>query len=194
MNRSHSFLRLHPSVAISCLTTSNLLWFMDLMFQVPMQNCSLHHQTLLPSLVIPTTGRFFHFGSVSLFPVELFLHSSPVVYWAPTNLGSSSFSVISFCLFILFMGFSRFHEVHGVSCICWLYICLWRNVYTYLLPILKSGMYVWMCIGIYVAIEMCEFIFQILTPYQHVVCTYFLLFYRLPFHFINCFLYFAAAF
>ena len=32
---------------------------------------------------------------------------SPVAYWASTNLGSSSFSVIYFCLFILFMGFSR---------------------------------------------------------------------------------------
>ena len=28
-------------------------------------------------------------------------------HWAPTNLQSSSFSVISFCLFILFMVFSR---------------------------------------------------------------------------------------
>ena len=32
---------------------------------------------------------------------------SPVAYWAPTDLGSSSLSVLSFCLFILFMGFSR---------------------------------------------------------------------------------------
>ena len=30
-----------------------------------------------------------------------------VAHWAPTDLGSSSFSVISFYLFILFMGFSR---------------------------------------------------------------------------------------
>ena len=37
----------------------------------------------------------------------VFLHSSPVAYWAPTDLGSSSFSVLSFCLFILFMWFSR---------------------------------------------------------------------------------------
>ena len=37
----------------------------------------------------------------------IFKVSSPVAYWAPTNLGSSSFSVISFSLFILFMGFSR---------------------------------------------------------------------------------------
>ena len=32
---------------------------------------------------------------------------SPVAYWAPTDLGSSSLSVLSFHLFILFMGFSR---------------------------------------------------------------------------------------
>ena len=36
---------------------------------------------------------------------------SPVTYWEPTDLGSSSFSILSFCLFILFMEFSR-HE-------CW---------------------------------------------------------------------------
>ena len=33
--------------------------------------------------------------------------SSPVAYWAPADLGSSSFSILSFCLFILFVGFSR---------------------------------------------------------------------------------------
>ena len=49
----------------------------------------------------------FCFGAIPSFFLELFLHWSPVAYWAPTNLGSSSFSVLSFCLFILFMGFSR---------------------------------------------------------------------------------------
>ena len=88
---------------MSCLTTSNVPWFMDLTFQVPMQYCSLQHQTLLPSPVTSKTGLCFHFGSVSLFFLELFIHSSPVVYWAHTDLRSSSFSVISFCLFILFM-------------------------------------------------------------------------------------------
>ena len=90
-----------------CLTTSNLPWFIGLTFQVPMQYRSLQHQALLPSPVTFTTGHRFHFGSVSSFFLELFLHSSPVAYWAPTNLGSSSFSVLSFCLLILFMGFSR---------------------------------------------------------------------------------------
>ena len=42
-----------------------------------------------------------------LFFLELFLHWSPVAYWAPTDLGSLSFSVLSFCLFTLFLGFSR---------------------------------------------------------------------------------------
>ena len=95
------------TLAVSCLITSNLPWFMDLIFQVPMQYCSLQHQTLLLSPVISTAGCCFYFGSFSSFFLELFLHWSPVAYWAPTNLGSSSFSVLSFCFFILFMGFSR---------------------------------------------------------------------------------------
>ena len=94
------------TLAISCLTTSNLPWFMDLTFQVPMQYCSLQHQTLLPSPVTSTTGCCFCFGSIPSFFLELFLHWSPVAYWSHTNLGSSSFSVLSFCFFMLFMGFS----------------------------------------------------------------------------------------
>ena len=94
-------------LAISCLTTSNLPWVMDLTFQVLMQYFSLQHRTLLPSPVTSITGHCFHFGSLYSFFLELFLHSSSVAYWAPTNLRSSSFSVHSFCLFILFMGFSR---------------------------------------------------------------------------------------
>ena len=95
------------TLAISCLTTSNLPWFMDLTFQVPMQYCSLQHRILLLSPVTPTTGCCFCFGSIPSFFLELFLHSSPVAYWAPIDLGSSSFSVLYFCLFILFMEFSR---------------------------------------------------------------------------------------
>ena len=94
------------SLAISCLTTSILPWFMDLTLQVPMHYCSLQHQTFLPAPFTSTTELFLH-GSVSSFFLELFLHWSPVACWAPTDLGSSSFWVLSFCLFILFMGFSR---------------------------------------------------------------------------------------
>ena len=95
------------TLAISCLTTSNLTWFMDLTFQVPMQYCSLQHRILLLSPVTSTTGYYFCFGSFPSFFLELFLHWSPVAYWVPTDLGSSSSSILSFCLFILFMGFSR---------------------------------------------------------------------------------------
>ena len=72
-----------------------------------MQYCFLQHRTLLLSPVPTTTGCCFCFGCIPSFFLELFLHWSPVAYWAPTNLGSSSFSVLSFWLFILFMGFSR---------------------------------------------------------------------------------------
>ena len=80
---------------------------MALTFQIPMQYCSLQHQTSLTSPVTSTSGCCFCFGSISSFFLELFLHWSPVAYLAPTDLWSSSFSVLCFCLFILFMGFWR---------------------------------------------------------------------------------------
>ena len=95
------------TLAIYCLTTSNLPWFMDLTFQVPMQYCSLQHRILLLSQITSTTGYCFCFGSIPSSFLELFLHWSPVVYWAPIDLGSSSFDILSFCCFIPFMGFSR---------------------------------------------------------------------------------------
>ena len=94
------------TLAISRLTTSNFLWFMDLILQVPMQYCSLQqHQTLLSSPGTSTTGHSFHFGSASSFFLELFLCSSPVAYWTPTNLGGLIFQ----CHIFL-----PFHTVHGV--------------------------------------------------------------------------------
>ena len=69
-----------------------------------MQYCCLQHWTLLLSPVTSTTGCCFCFGSVPSFFLELFLHRSPVAYWAPTDLGSSSFSVLSFA----------FHTLPGV--------------------------------------------------------------------------------
>ena len=52
------------TLAISCLTTSNLPSFMDLTFQVPMQYCSLQHQTLLLLPVTSMTGCCFLFDSL----------------------------------------------------------------------------------------------------------------------------------
>ena len=87
---------------------------MDLTNQFPMQYCSLQHQALPLSAVTSTTGYCFCFGSIPSFFLELFLHWSPVVYWAPTDLGHSSFSILSFCLFMLFMGFARQEYWNGL--------------------------------------------------------------------------------
>ena len=78
------------TLAISCLTTFNLPWFMDLTFQVPMQYCSLQHQTLLPSPVTSTAGCCFCFDSISSFFLELFLN---IIY---------SYLVLHFILNIMF--------------------------------------------------------------------------------------------
>jgi len=75
------------TLAISCLTTSNLPWFMDLTFQVPMQYCSLQHRTLLLPPVTSTAGYCFCFDSIPSFFLELFLCWSQVAYWALTNWG-----------------------------------------------------------------------------------------------------------
>ena len=58
----------------------------DLISQVLMQYCSLHHQTL----ILPpdtTTGCHFHIGSASSFFLWPLLHSTPVIYCTPTNQG-----------------------------------------------------------------------------------------------------------
>ena len=109
-----------------------------------MQYCSLQHWTLLLLPVTSTAGYCFCFGSIPSFFLELFLHWSPVAYWAPTNLGSSSFSVLSFCLFILFMGFSRQEYWSGLpfpspvdhilsdfstkTCLSWVAPPAWHNL------------------------------------------------------------------
>ena len=95
------------TLAISCLTTSNLPWFMDMIFQVSMQYCSLQHWILL------SITSHIHKWVLFLLWLHPFILSgviSPLIScsaWAPTDLGSSSFSILSFCLFILFMLFSR---------------------------------------------------------------------------------------
>ena len=93
------------TLAISQLTTSNLPWYRDLIFQVPMQYCSLQHQTLLAPLDSSTTGYHFCFDSASSFFLELFLHSSPVAYWTPAHLvGRLIFQCHTYL---------AFHTVHG---------------------------------------------------------------------------------
>ena len=83
---------------------------MDLTFQVPVQYCSIQHWTLLTAPDTSTTEHHFHYVPATSFFLELLViafHSSPVAYWTPSDLEGSSSSVIFFCLFILFMEFSR---------------------------------------------------------------------------------------
>jgi len=87
------------TLAISCLTSSYLPWFMDLTFKILMQYCSLQHQTLLSPPDTSTTGHHFCFGTAASFILKLFLIvfcSSPVVSWTSSDLGGSSSGVISF--------------------------------------------------------------------------------------------------
>ena len=89
------------TLAIFCLTTSNLPWFLDLTFQFSMQYCSLQHQTTFTTWHI-TTEHCFHFAPTSSFFLELFFHFFHSVldtYWP----GRWPFSVILYCLFILSM-------------------------------------------------------------------------------------------
>ena len=92
------------TLVVSCLTTSNLPWFMDLTFQVPMQYRSLQHRTLLPSPVPSTTGCCFCFGSIPSFFLELFL------YWSGSILGTYWPGEFIFQCPI----FLSFYTVHGV--------------------------------------------------------------------------------
>ena len=95
------------TLAISYLITSNLPLIHEP--NIP-GSCAI---LLFTALDLTSTTSHIHNGccfcfvSVSSFFRELLLHQSSVAYWAPTDLGSSSFSVLSFCLFTLFMGFSR---------------------------------------------------------------------------------------
>ena len=76
--------------------------------------CSLQHQTLLLPPDTSTTECCFCFGPATSVFHELLviaLCSCSVTYWTHSNLWSSSYSVITFCLFILSMGKNT-----GVGC------------------------------------------------------------------------------
>ena len=92
------------TLAISCLMTSNLPWFVHLTFQVPLQYSSLQPWTLLPSPVTTTTGCCFCFvlasyTSGTIYP--LFSGSMLGTYW-PEKL------IFQYRIVL------PFHTVHGV--------------------------------------------------------------------------------
>ena len=92
------------TLAISCLTTSNLLWFMDLTFQVPMQYCST---------ALDFTSITSHIHNWTLFSLWLFLFIlseaiSPLI--SSSILGAYQHKEFIFQCHI----FLTFHTVHGV--------------------------------------------------------------------------------
>ena len=93
------------TLAISYLITSNLPWLMDLTFQVPMQYCSVQHQTLLLSPVTSTTECFF---LLWLYPFILSGVISPLI--SSSILGTYQPGEFIFqCPTVL-----PFHTIHGV--------------------------------------------------------------------------------
>ena len=106
---SHPFSSLVPkmlmfTLAISCMTTSDLPWFMDLTFHIPLQYCSLQHQTWLPSPITSAMGV--------VFSLALSLHS----FWIISPLISSSILGTYQPRQFIFQCpiFLPFHAVHGV--------------------------------------------------------------------------------
>ena len=79
------------TLAVSCLTTSNLPYFKDLIFQVPIQYCSLQYWTLHLPPEKSTVEHHFHFGWTDSFFLELLviaLCSCPAAYWTLSDLGA----------------------------------------------------------------------------------------------------------
>ena len=74
------------TLASSCLTTSNLPWFMDLTFQIPMQYCSLQHQTFFYCQSHPQLGVVFALALSlhsfwSYFSTDLQWHIGHLLTW-----------------------------------------------------------------------------------------------------------------
>ena len=77
----------------------------------------LQHRTLLSPPDTSITECRFRFDPTTLFFLELLviaLCSSLLAYCIPSNLGGSSSSVIFFCLFIPFIGFSQQEHWSGL--------------------------------------------------------------------------------
>ena len=83
---------------------------MDLIFQIPLQYCSLQNQALLLPQYTATAEYHSHFSLATSFFLDLLvtaLSSSLGAWWTLADLGASALCVISFFLFILPKEFSR---------------------------------------------------------------------------------------
>ena len=106
------------TLGISRLTITNLPWFMDLIFQVPMKYCSLEHGILFSPPDTSTTACHFRFGPAASFILELLaiaLRSSPVAYWTPSNLGGAHL-LVSYLSAFSYYSWGSHSQNTGVVC------------------------------------------------------------------------------
>ena len=171
---------------VSCLTTSNFPWFMDLTFLVPIQYCSLQHQILLSSPDTTTTEHHTHFdpaiSSILRLLVILF-HSSPPAYWIPSDLRNSYFGVTYFWPFIQFMRFSWqvywgslpfpppvdhvFSELSAMTHPSWMALHGMAHSFTELHKSLchdkavihEGDVYIYVCVCVCVCVYMCVYVY-----------------------------------
>ena len=80
------------TLAISCLTTCNWPWFMDLTARIPRQYCSLYHWTLLSPADTFTTECYSRFGPATSFFL-IVAQSCPTLF-DPMDCSMPSFLVI----------------------------------------------------------------------------------------------------
>ena len=100
------------TLAISCLTTSNLPWFIGLTFPLPMQYCSLQHQTLL-SPYTHLLSPFRHIHNWASFPLwlSLVILSGVISLLFPTSILDTKWPTGFIFQYHIFL---PFRPVHGI--------------------------------------------------------------------------------
>ena len=122
------------TLAISCLTTSSLLCLIHGP-DIPGSYAILFFAALdFTSPVISTSGCCFRFGSISSLFLELFLHSSPVACWVPTNLFQIYRKVNKLVQWTTLYLLPRFHTcwhfaLFALSPHIYVYICIYIHAH-----------------------------------------------------------------
>ena len=93
-------------LASSCLTTSNLPWFMDLTFQVPMQYCPLQFYSDLTAI-----NNHIHNRALFSLWLSLFIISGAISPLSPNTILDTYWPRGLIFQFHIFL---PFHTVHGV--------------------------------------------------------------------------------
>ena len=139
-------------LTIYCLTTSSLLWFVDLRLQVPMQCCCWQHWILLSSPDISITECHFCFGPATSFFLRLLvvlLSSSPVAYWGML-LTWGTHLLVSYLFVLLYSSRGSQSKYTGVVChslVQWIMFCqdIWEHCYLSSKNIKHVSIYVKRC-------------------------------------------------